>query len=409
MNTAFFIAKRYLISKKSHNIIHIISAISFLGIVFCTMSLILVLSVFNGFESLIVNYFNSFNSDLLVSSVKGKVFEQSTFPFDKVKQIEGISSTSAVLEDIALISYDDKQFLAKLKGVDENYGRDNCFDTLIIDGKFLLQQGEIDYVILGAGVAYHLGLNLSQFKTLKTYYPRRTSKNLTDPLNAFISTSIVPSGVFSVQTDYDAEYVFVPLRYAQSLMDYPDKISSVEIFIKPSYKTENIQKKTQQLLGEKYTVKTKYQQEEMLFKVMQSEKSAIYAILTFILVLAMFNIVGTLAMLILDKKDDIVILLNMGADSKLIHNIFLWEGFLLNFAGGIIGLILGAILCFIQQTFGLIKIGSENASYVLNIYPVKMNIFDFLMVLIIVILLGLVSTILPVKRLTKRLQISDKK
>lgn len=370
------------------------------------MSLIMVLSVFNGFESLIVNYFNSFNADLQINPVKGKVFYQNDFPFDKVKQIEGVNSYSAVLEDIALISYDEKQFLAKLKGVDENYGYDNRFDTLVVDGKFLLQQGEIDYVLLGAGVAYHLGLNLSQFKALKTYYPRRTAKNLTDPLNAFISTSIIPSGVFSVQTDYDAEYVIVPLRYAQTLMDYPNQISSVELFINHSYNSEKIQQNVQQLLGSNYTVKNKYQQEEMLFKVMQSEKTAIYAILTFILVLAMFNIVGTLAMLILDKKDDIAILFNMGADNKLIHRIFLWEGFLLNFAGGIIGLLLGALLCFIQQTFGLIKIGSENADYILNTYPVQMNIFDFVAVLSIVIILGLISTILPVKRLAKRLKSS---
>ncbi len=406
MNTAFFIAKRYLISKKSHNIIHIISAISFFGIVFCTMSLIIVLSVFNGFESLIVNYFNSFNADLQINPVKGKVFEQSEFPFEKVKQIEGVNSYSAILEDIALISYDDKQFLAKLKGVDENYGKDNRFDTLIVDGNFLLQKGNIDYVILGAGVAYHLGLNLSQFKTLKTYYPRRTAKNLTDPLNAFISTSIVPSGVFSVQTDYDAEYVFVPLRYAQTLMDYEGKINSVELFLNPTFDSKKIQQKVQQILGESYSVKNKYQQEEMLFKVMQSEKTAIYAILTFIMVLAMFNIIGTLAMLILDKKNDIEILFNMGADRKLIHQIFLWEGFLLNFAGGIIGLMLGALLCVIQQIFGLIKIGSENADYILNTYPVQMSFIDFFAVLIIVITLGLISTILPVKQLTKRLQVS---
>lgn len=409
MNTAFFIAKRYLISKKSHNIIHIISAISFFGIVFCTMSLILVLSVFNGFESLIVNYFNSFNADLVISPTKGKVFEQSTFPFDKISKIAGVSTYSAILEDVALISYDDKQFLAKLKGVDENYGIDNRFDTLIIDGRFLLQKGDVDYVILGAGVAYHLGLNLTQFKSLKTYYPQREAKNLNDPLNAFNTSLIIPSGVFSVQTDYDAEYVFVPLRYAQSLMQYEGKLSAVEIFIKPNDRVEKVQDEIQNILGERFIVKNKYQQEEMLFKVLQSEKIAIYAILTFILILAMFNIVGTLAMLILDKKDDVLILFQLGATKAMVQSIFMWEGFLLNIAGGIIGLILGAAICLIQQTWGIVKIGSENAAYVLNIYPVEMKVVDFVIVLAIVIALGTLSTIFPARKLSKRLYIGNDK
>lgn len=371
------------------------------------MSLILVLSVFNGFEKLIVGYFNSFNSDFHISASQGKVFDQTVFPFEKIKQIQGVNSYSAVLEDIALISYDEKQFLSKLKGVDSEYGNANRFDTLIIDGQFLLQRGEHNYMLLGAGVAYHLGVNLAQFSSIKTYYPKRTSANLTNPMNAFNSNVIIPSGVFSVQTDYDAEYVLVPLRYAQDLMNYQHEISAVEVFIDPKSNSKKIQKQIQNVLGDDFVVKNKFQQEEMLFKVMQSEKVAIYAILTFILILAMFNIIGTLAMLIIDKKEDIQILFHMGASKSLVQSIFMWEGFLLNFSGGFIGLAIGALLCWIQQAFGLIKIGSDNAAYILNVYPVEMQIADFFIVLGIVIVLGILSTIIPVKRLSKRLYISS--
>ena len=404
MNTAFFIAKRYIISKKTHNIINIISAISFFGIMFSAMSLILVLSVFNGFERLIVGYFNAFNSDFHISASQGKVFDQDAFPFEKLRSIQGVNSCSSVLEDITLVGYDEKQFLAKLKGVDDEYGKANRFDTLIIDGQFLLQKGNNDYMILGAGVAYHLGVNLAQFSSIKTFYPKRTSANLTNPMNAFNSNIIIPSGVFSVQTDYDAEYVLVPLRYAQELMNYPQKISAVEVFTIAKSNSKKIQKQIEALVGDAFVVKNKFQQEEMLFKVMQSEKVAIYAILTFILLLAMFNIVGTLAMLIIDKKDDMQILYHMGASKSMVQSIFMWEGFLINFSGGFIGLGLGAILCWIQQTFGLIKIGSDHATYTINIYPVQMQITDFFMVLAIVVLLGVVSTIIPVKKLSKKIK-----
>lgn len=409
MNTALFIAKRYLISKKSHNIINIISAISFFGILFSAMSLIIVLSVFNGFEKLIVGYFNSFNSDFQISASHGKVFDETTFPFDKVNQINGVSASSKVLEDIAMVSYDEKQFLAKLKGVDPNYGINNRFDTLIIDGQFLLQKGEINYMSMGAGVAYHLGVNLAEYKSIKTYYPKRTSASLTNPMNAFNTNVIIPSGVFSAQTDYDAEYVLVPLQYAQELMNYPNEISAVEVFTHPKSNSKKIQKNLQNLLGEKFIVKNRFQQEEMLFKVMQSEKVAIYAILTFILILAMFNIVGTLAMLILDKKEDIQILFHMGATKSTVKSIFMWEGFLLNFSGGFIGLAVGAFLCWLQQFYGIIKIGSENAAYIMNVYPVHMKMSDFLIVLGTVIILGVLSTIIPVNKLAKRLYLNSDK
>ena len=404
MNLAFFIAKRYLISKKSHNIINIISIISFVGILVSTAALIIVLSVFNGFESIIAGYFNSFNADLVIKPEQGKVFQIDAIDFQEIEKIEGVKSTSKVLEDAVLLSYDDRQFLARIKGVEQNYGTDNRFDTLIIDGRFLLQQADVNYMILGAGVAYHLGLNLAQYKSIKTYYPKRHTKSLANPLNAFNSNIIIPSAVFAVQTDYDAEYVFAPLKYTQELMTYEDEISSVEIFTNPKYDIGKIQKQLSQLLGDEFVVQNKYQQEEMLFKVMQMEKTAIYVILSFILLLAMFNIIGTLAMLILDKKDDILVLSQLGADKKLIHKIFLWEGLLLNLAGGFFGLLLGSIICLIQQYFGLIKIGGSEANYVLNVYPVEMQLVDFVSVMATVLVLGLLATILPVKRLTNRLQ-----
>jgi len=400
LNLSFYISKRYLISKKSHNIINIISAISLVGVLVGTMSLIIVLSVFNGLESLVIKYYNSFNSDFVIQAKEGKVFSEKTFPFEKINKINGVASTIKIIDDIALLMYDEKQFIAHLKGVDDNFGKYNRFDSLVIDGKFKLHSGNLNYIIPGAGVASRLGINLVAYKSVKAFYPNRTATNLSDPLNSLNTGELVPSGVFSSQTDSDIEYAIVPLKFMREITGYNDELTSVEISILPKSNIDAIQDEITKILDSSFTIKNRFQQEEMLYKVMEMEKIAILIILSFILLLATFNIIGTLSMLIIEKKKDISILISLGANKSLIERIFLFEGILINMFGGFLGLILGSILCFIQQQFGIIKIGAENANYALTVYPVEMRFSNFLLVFGIATILGFISTWIPVKRLT---------
>jgi ABC-type lipoprotein release transport system permease subunit len=401
VNLPFFIARRYLISKKSHNIINIISAISLVGVLIGSMALIVVLSVFNGLESMVVKNFNAINPDFLITAKIGKVFEEDSLQIQKIKTIDGVSSVARVVDDVTLLTYEEKQYIAHLKGVDDNFGKTNHFDTLIIDGRFALHSGEINYVILGAGVATHLGLKLSSMKAIKAYYPNRLAKNLSDPLTAFNTEMLLPVGVFSAQTESDLTYAIVPLRYMQALTQYDNQLTSIEVYTKPNAKPKQIQTQLARLLGDKFEIKSRYQQEELMYKVMKMENLVVFIILSFILFLATFNIVGTISMLIIEKKKDVEILKNMGADKSLIENIFIAEGVLINLFGGGLGLIIGALICILQQQFGFITMGQDNARYAVNSYPVDMQLVDFLMVFGIITIFGFLSTWIPVKRIIK--------
>lgn len=367
-----------------------------------SMALIVVLSVFNGLESMVVKNFNSFNPDFVITAKQGKVFDQDSLRILKIKKIEGVATAVGVLDDVTLLTYEEKQFIAHLKGVDDGFGKTNQFDTLIIDGRYALHSGEINHIVLGAGVAYHLGVNLMSMKSVKAYYPNRLAKNLSDPLTAFNSDALLPSGVFSVQTESDLSYAIVPLRFMQELTQYDNQVTSIEVSIHPSAHSKRIQKQLATIFGDGFEVKNRYQQEELLYKVMQMEKLAVFIILSFILFLATFNIVGTIAMLIIEKKKDIDILRNMGADRKLIEKIFLAEGVLINLFGGGLGLIIGSIICILQQQFEIVTMTQSNAQYLVNAYPVEMKPLDFLLVFGIVAVTGFLSTWIPVKRILRR-------
>lgn len=407
MNLPFFIARRYLISKKSHNIINIISWISLVGVMVGSMALVIVLSVFNGLETMVEKTFNSFNPDFVITAKQGKVFDQDSLLVGKIAAFEEVAAVTKVLDDVALLTYENKQFIAHLKGVDPNFGKYNSFDTLMTDGRFVLQSGEINRAVLGVGVAYHLGFNLMSMKSITAYYPNRFAKDLSDPLTAFNTEKLLPSGTFSAQNETDYAFVIVPIAFMQKLTQYEHQISGIEVQLRPNTSAKKVQGRLEQLMGDKFVVKNRFQQEEVMYKVFQMEKIVVFIILSFILFLATFNIIGTITMLIVEKKKDVEILKNIGADKRLIEKIFMAEGLMINLLGGLFGLVLGSIVCIVQQQFGLVTMGQENAQYAVNAYPVEMRATDFLLIFAVIAVTGVISTWVPVKQIIKSSFISS--
>ncbi len=404
LNFPYYIAKRYLVSKKSHNIINIISVVSVVGITVGTMALIIVLSVFNGFESLVISLFNTFNPDLEITIEKGKTFQINDIPEDSIREIPGVLSFVEVVEENALIKSEEKQHIVTLKGVSSEYEKANRLDSMIIDGEFLLKKGKHDFAVLGAGVAYYLDVHIHDYMDpLVIYVPDRfTTPTGMNFESAFNRKMIFPSGVFSVQQDFDTKYVLVPLDFARGLLDYESEVTSVEIGLTENADLKQVQATLENMLGPDYKIKNRFQQQELLYKIMKSEKWVTFSILAFILLIATFNVVGSLSMLILDKKKDIAVLYSMGANNKQVRQIFLFEGLLIVLLGGFAGLILGALVSYLQQTFGIIRLGAAAGSFVVEYYPVEMQITDFISVFVTVLLIGFLAAWYPVKQITRK-------
>jgi lipoprotein-releasing system permease protein len=402
MRLSFFIAKRYLISKKSHNLINIISIISVVGLSVGTMALIVVLSVFNGFEDVIKSLYTTFNADLQVIPTVGKTFNYSDFPSEKIIGIDGVAGISEVVEEDALFKYMDKQHIARIKGVSDNFIELSRIDTMTVNGSFILQEGEADFAVVGSGIAWYLNIypqNVSNL--LSIYVPRRGNASSFNFENAFNNRALHPTGVFSIQQEFDEKYVFVPLQFARELLEYTDEVTSVEIRYNYGVDDDNIQGIVQSILGNDYVVKNRFQQNESLFKILRSEKTAIFLILVFILILSSFNMIGSLSILIIEKNKDIKILASMGADMKLIKKIFFTEGMLISLMGSIIGLAVGFVILFLQESYGLLQLGGGDGAFVISAYPVKIKLLDFIYVLGTVMAIGIIATIYPVLYLTK--------
>ncbi len=402
MRLSFFIAKRYLISKKSHNLINIISIISVVGLSVGTMALIVVLSVFNGFEDVIKSLYTTFNADLQVTPAVGKTFQYCDFPYEKIIGVEGVEGISEVVEEDALFKYMDKQHIARIKGVSDNFVELSRIDTMTVNGSFILQEGNADFAVVGSGIAWYLDIypqNVSNL--LSIYVPKRGNASSFNFENAFNNRALHPTGVFSIQQEFDEKYVFVPLQFARELLEYTDEVTSVEIRYKHGVDDDKIQGVVQSILGNDYVVKNRFQQNESLFKILRSEKTAIFLILVFILILSSFNMIGSLSILIIEKNKDIRILASMGADMKLIKKIFFTEGMLISLLGSIIGLAVGFLILFIQESFGLLQLGGGEGAFVISAYPVKMQLLDFIYVLGTVMAIGIIATIYPVLYLTK--------
>jgi len=399
--TAFFLAWRYLFSKKEHNIINVISGISMIGIMVSTAALVVVLSVFNGMSDIIGGWFNALHSDYEVTLREGKSFSVDSFPFQQLKQLPEVKEVHEIVCDLSLANYDDRQELLYVKGVPDRYFQTNHFDNMIIDGDTALYKLQQPCAIMGSGSAGKLQINLLSYKLMKMYYPKRTKKNFANPADAFNTQFVIPNGVLATNTNYDENYIFCPISFVRELMNYEGEVTSVEIQLKEDVNPNKTRKKITAVLGDKYVLKDQQEQEDSLYKTMKSEKFMIYLILAFILILAAFNIIGALGMLILEKKTDTAVLFSMGASKSLIQRVFIYEGMMVSALGGLAGTLLGAFICFLQQTFHIVKLGGGGAHYIIPYYPVQIRFTDILVVLLTIMVISLLTSLIPAYNLKK--------
>jgi lipoprotein-releasing system permease protein len=388
-----------LISKKSQNVINIISWISVSGIAVGTMALIIVLSAFNGLETLVENLYASFDPDLKITLVEGKTFAVKDFPKDKILEIEEVQFYNSALEEVALIKYQDKQTVATIKGVEGSFYTMSGIDTMMIEGKVNHTSDTKNSIIMGWGIADQLSLFISQsVYQVSIIVPKRGIKKGISPGSEFNRKMANATGIYSVNPDFDSKYVVADLSFVQKLLKHKGKLSSVELNLKEGADWEKVKQKVQQVVGDRYKVQTRFEMNELIFKTNKTEKWITFLILSFILVIASFNIIGSLTMLIIDKQKDVWILKTMGANNKVIRRIFFVEGMLINFLGAFIGMFLGGVICWAQTTFGLLQLESS----VIDFYPVELNLLDFVNVSIIVIIIGLIASWYPVRILTKK-------
>ena len=400
MNFSYFVASRFFTTTKKWNFVHVISWVSLLGVAIGTAALILVLSVFNGFESLVLSMYNSFDSHLTISSSKGKTFNPELMP-SEILDNDNIYAAAFVLEEKALLKYQDKQFIATIKGVSSNYHNITSFDSLLIEGEYFHDYENKNVGIIGAGISYHLSMGLaSVFEKLHVYLPNRKSKTLLNTYNTFRQASLTPTGVFSIQAEIDEKYIITPLRFIQELSEKNDQISAVEIKLRDFDNMLLTQEELQQSLSSDYIVKNRLEHQVVLYKILNTEKLAVFLILLFILIIATFNIIGSLTMLIIDKKEKVLSLISFGANKQNIKHIFFYTSMMIVGAGAIIGLTIGLFLGFIQQKFGFISLGG---GFVIDAYPIIFSIFDIIVVLCSVLIIGLVASWLPSHILINRI------
>ena len=402
MNLPFFIAKRYLVSKKKQNLINIISWISLTGIAVGTMALIIVVSVLNGFTDLIALFYSDFDPDLKITPIEAKMFDPQNIDKEKLKAIPGVVSYAEIIEEMAMLKYGRQQYPAIVKGVPKNYSNYTNIDNLLIDGEYYLEKDGIDYAVVGRAVANYLGVGISFLDPIQIYFPKKGKQVSLNPARAFNTSYIFPSAVFSVLEEIDSKYVLVSDTYARNLFDSGNMISSIELDIDENADKKEVQKAVQQLLGETFHVKNKEQQHELVFKTMKGEKWAVYFILVFILLLASGNMIGNLSMLYIDKKEDISILRSMGMSSQKINRIFLYEGWLISLVGGTIGTVLGVFVCWLQIQFELIKLPGATGSFIISAYPVNIVYTDIIFAFLAVTLIGFLASYYPVKFMSRK-------
>lgn len=401
MNFPFYIANRYLFSKKSHNAINIISMVSVCGVVVATIALICALSVYNGFNDLVSSLFSSFDPELKIAPRTGKVFDPTTDPMQKVRTLPEVACLSEVLQENALVKYRDRQVVATVKGVDSTFEKLTQIDSVLIDGRFVLHDEVTNYATLGIGLASALGVHANFVSPLELYVPKREEKvNLSNPASSFHVEYAYTGGVFCInQQVYDEGYMIVPLPLARSLFHYDKEVTALELQLVPGASLSAVKKKIQKILGDDFIVQDRYEQQQASFKMMQVEKWMTFLILSFILAIALFNVVGSLSMLMIEKQEDVRTLRNMGADDQLIRHIFLIEGWMISAFGAVIGIAIGLILCLLQQHLGLIKLGETSGAFIIDAYPVRVEAGDILTVLATVLTIGFLAAWYPVRYL----------
>ncbi|MDY3267920.1 MAG: FtsX-like permease family protein [Phocaeicola sp.] len=406
MNFPFFIAKRYLFSKKSHNAINVISGISVCGVALATMAMVCTLSVFNGFQDMVATFFTAFDPQLKIVASTGKVFNGQDERIIKIKNLPDIEVVSESLEDNAMVQYKERQAMTVVKGVEDNFSQLTPIDSILFGrGDLVLHDEVVDYAISGIQLLSTLGTGVKFLDPLEIYAPKRGAKiNMANPSASFISGDLFSSGLtFSVnQEKYDATYIITSIDFARKMFQYTTEVSAVNLKLKPDADESKVKSEILKILGDDFKVLNRYEQQADTFRIMEIEKLISYLFLTFILMIACFNVIGSLSMLIIDKKNDVVTLRNLGANDNQIVRIFLFEGRMISFIGAIAGVIIGLALCFAQQEFGLISLG-DSGSFIVDSYPVSVHIWDVILVFATVLIVGFLSVWYPVRYLSKRL------
>ena len=409
MNFSFYIAKRYLFSKKLHNAINVISGVSVCGVALATLALVCTLSVFNGFQDLVTTMFTAFDPELKITAVSGKVFDAQDDRIQSLKQMPEVEVFSESLEDNVMVQYKDRQAMAVIKGVEDNFSQLTAIDSILYGrGEMVLYDEVVAYAIPGIELVSILGTGVRFLDPLEIYAPKRGSKiNVASPASSFNSDYLHSSGlVFAVnQQKYDASYILTSLKFARDLFQYDTEVSSIELKLKEGANINKVQGRIASLLGKDFQVLNRYEQQADTYRIMEVEKLISYLFLTFILLIACFNVIGSLSMLIIDKRTDVVTLRNLGANDEIIKRIFLLEGCLISFLGALIGVVLGVALCLVQQEFGLISLGSGDSAgaFVVDAYPVNVQLTDVLLVLLTVLVISFFSVQYPVRYLSRRL------
>jgi lipoprotein-releasing system permease protein len=407
MNFPFFIARRYLFSKKSTHAINVISGISVIGVAVATMALVVTLSVFNGFHDMVASFFTSFDPQLKIVPVKGKTVPADDPLLTQVKQLPQVDVAMECVEDQALAVYKGRQAMVTIKGVEDNFDQLTHINEILMgDGRFELHAAEMFYGIPGIRLADELGTGYAYDEPIKIYAPRREGQlNMANPLEGLVEDELYSPGViFSVkQARYDKSYILTDIAFARRVFEQQGMVSALELRLKPGSRFEAVKSEIQQIVGDQYAVRDRFEQQDDTFKIMKIEKLIAYIFLTFILMVACFNIIGSLSMLIIDKKDDVVTLRNLGASDKQIVRIFLFEGRMISAIGAVIGIILGLVLCWAQQTYGLVKLGSSSGSFIINAYPVSVHPEDIVIIFLTVLVVGFLSVWYPVRYFAKRL------
>ncbi|MDF1866080.1 MAG: ABC transporter permease [Saprospiraceae bacterium] len=391
MNLPLKIARRYLFAKKSTNAINIITGISVFGIAIGTAALILVLSVFNGFEDLITALFSNFNPEVKVELVKGKSFEPDSSKIAQIKNLEGVAVLSKSIEEVAFFEYRKNQDFGILKGVDDNFTKVTGIDSTVFEGKYQLTKGNQNMLVLGGGMRNKLAVNVGdQFELMKVYIAKRKKARAID--QQFRKRYAYPAGSFKIQQDFDYQYILGSLAFAQDLLGYKNEIGALEIKLNPKIEKKTTIAQIKNIMGEDFTVKDRFEQDEAFLKLMNVEKWMFYALFSFMLVLVAFNMIGALWMIVLEKKKDIAILKSMGATDKIIRNIFLNEGMIICLFGMTIGFIIALLFYLIQTSYGIITIPD---GFVVTAYPISMRFPDFINVSLTVISIGMLAALAP--------------
>ncbi len=400
-----FFARRYLFSKKSHSVINIVSGVSAFSVAIPVMAMVILLSVFNGFEGLIKSMYRSFDPDIRITPVRGKVFPIDSLPRERFLAIDGVRDAAYALEDNAVFEYRDQQAFGTMCGVDSLYRQVVPLDSLRTEGVFQLQFGDFPEAYVGQGMAYALGIRVNLNSPISVYVPRRGRVSPLLPYSFYKKQNIFPSGVFALEAEVDGKYVIVPLHFAQELLDYPGQASSVAIRLEADASPQRVQQQIGQWLGDDYKIQSRYQQKESFYRIMMYEKWGIYFIILLVLVIASFSLIGSLVMLIIEKRKDSQTLVTMGADTKLLRKIFVAEGMLIYLIGAGGGLLLGVALALAQQHFGFLKLSGE--TFLIDAYPVEVHPSDLAWVIVTFVSVSYLISVLTVRAMIPKKEISQ--